>query len=155
MKTALCITNCSGESPRRLHEYWSSTEEPVRLTVVHPYDLDSDQPLTKETARTAKQQAESRLRQWTNELLNSRLGDLRTETLLADFYLALQLHLIIRKYDYLLVIDQQPVLSPALLAVVNQTQTQVRCLTTPAGTFRDSQPGCVALLPPAVFAVAC
>ncbi|CCH52641.1 hypothetical protein BN8_01655 [Fibrisoma limi BUZ 3] len=161
MKTALYITTCTDEPTRALQEYWLATEEPLRLTVVHPYTLDSNQLITKEAVRTAKQQAESRLRQWTAELLNDQPGNLQTETLLADPDLALQLHLIIRKYDYLLIADQHTVLPPALLAIVNQTQTLMRVLSDKTDASEETKPyvgyedpGSVPIHEPVAFAAA-
>ncbi|KAB7730844.1 hypothetical protein F5984_11910 [Rudanella paleaurantiibacter] len=124
MKTALYLTNCTADASQILHR-WSSTDEPVRLTVVYPYTIETGRALTKDSFHQAKNQAETRLQGWANQLPQAWPGEVRTETLLAEPELAATLHLLLRGYDYMLVDDEQLGLSEAASALLTQTQTQL------------------------------
>ncbi|WP_052731279.1 hypothetical protein [Spirosoma radiotolerans] len=103
MKTALFLTDCSIDSALTLRNWMSQYKgEAIQLTVVHPYALANGSLLTKETHRTAKQQAQTRLQHWSEMLPSSHPGMLLTETLFGDASLVFTIHLQLRRYTYVL-----------------------------------------------------
>ncbi|MFD2938264.1 hypothetical protein [Spirosoma flavum] len=119
MKTALFLTDGSVDSALSLRRWLSiDPKAAIRLTVVHPYDIELGTTLTKITCRAAKQQAVDRLENWLDLLPQLWSGEFKTETLLATPELAATIHLLLRPYTYLLVDDQAfglPVNSDALI----------------------------------------
>ncbi len=107
MKTAFFLTDGSVNSALSLRCWLAANSETaVRLTVVHPYDIELGTILTKNTYQMAKRKAIDRLENWLNLLPQSWPGELKTETLLASPELAVTIHLLLRPYTYLLVDDQ-------------------------------------------------
>lgn len=78
------------------------SDEAIRLTIVHPYDLDASSLLTKQTCRVAKEEAQARLQHWLDMLPDGWPGSLQTETLLGSANLVLTIHVQLRSYDYVL-----------------------------------------------------
>ncbi|GAB3511549.1 hypothetical protein GCM10027341_51180 [Spirosoma knui] len=99
--------------------------EPVCLTIVYPYDVEAGTSLNKETCRTIKQEAKSRLDQWLDLIPQTATDQLKPETLLASPNLAVKLHALLRRYDYLLVDAQVQELSDETLAMLSQTNAQL------------------------------
>jgi hypothetical protein len=126
MKTAFYSTDCSIDSALVLRQ-WMAThaDEPIQLTVVHPYDVEAGTSLNKEVCRTAKQEAKSRLDKWLDLLPQSSPNQVKSETLLASPELAVKLHMLLRRYDYLLVDEQIQELSSETMAMLCQTNTQL------------------------------
>ncbi len=126
MKTALFITDGSVDSALSLRRWLSTNPEAaIRLTVVHPYDIELGTTLTKNTCRVAKQQSVDRLEHWLNMLPQPWPGELKTKTLLASSELAVTIHLLLRPYTYLLV-DDQTFGSPMNLdSLLNKTTTEL------------------------------
>jgi len=133
MKTALYITDCSIDSALALRNRLAmSPNVPFRLTIVHPYDLEPDQPLNKVVLKEARQAAATRLTNWKTALGDTHATSLKTELLFASPELALRIHLLIRQYDAV-IIDEQWILAPQELAsLLAQTGSQLHYLTTDA-----------------------
>jgi hypothetical protein len=130
MKTALFVTDCSIDSALSLRNWLSAhARQPIRLTVVYPYDLPSGLALNRNTLQPAKTEALSQLKNWSAMLDTIDITWLTTETILASPELALSIHLLIRNYDYWLVDDWAQVADPALAAILNQRTTQTRPLS--------------------------
>lgn len=125
MKTALFVTDCSVDSALSLRNWLSAhASQPIRLTVVYPYDIDSGQALTRDTLQPAKAEARRQLNNWSAQLDTIDASWLTTETLLASPELALSIHLLIRGYDYWLVNDLVEVANPAVSAILSQGTTR-------------------------------
>lgn len=132
MKTAFFLTDCSVDSALVLRRWREANpDEAIRLTVVHPYDIETGVALSKETYRQARQQAAARLERWLGMTPQPWLGAIKPETLLAPPALAIDMHRLLRSYDYLL-IDWQTFGLPAdtytqLTQPVAQWQGLVSC----------------------------
>ncbi len=127
MKTALFLTDGSVDSALSLRCWLATNPElSIRLTVVHPYDIELGTTLTKNTYQIAKQQAINRLEHWLNMLPQPWAVELKTEILLASPELAVTIHLLLRPYTYLLVDDQAFVL-PANPGELLQKSTAILC----------------------------
>ncbi|MCX6217212.1 hypothetical protein [Spirosoma sp.] len=125
MKTALFIVDCSVDSALSVRNWLSAhSHQPVRLTVVLPYDIDEGQSLEKSTLQSAKSEASTRLKNWCALLGDTNPGSVVTETLLANPELAISMHLLIRRYDYWLVEDWSLVANATLSAILNQPNLQ-------------------------------
>lgn len=121
MQTALFLTDCSVDAALALRRWQSENGHiPLRITVVHPFDLESGCRLTKETSRAIRQEARDRLRNW----LAMVEQPLPAEILLGSADLVLTLHLRLRQYDYLLLCAGQEELTAAYTACSNQVDTQ-------------------------------
>lgn len=129
MKTACFSTDCSVDSALALQR-WLTTHanEALRLTIVHAYGIEADNGLTKESYRTAKEQAKARLERWLEMIPQSWAVTFAPETLFSSPELALKMHLLLRSYDYLLVDDQTGGLSSDLLALLSQSSAKLRRL---------------------------
>ncbi|GAB3543886.1 hypothetical protein GCM10027577_13490 [Spirosoma fluminis] len=99
--------------------------EPICLTIVYPYDVKAGTSLTKETCRTIKQEAKSRLDQWLDLIPQTASDQIKPETLLASPKLAVKLHMLLRRYDYLLVDAQVQELSDETRTMLSQTNAQL------------------------------
>lgn len=125
MKTAFYSTDCSVDSALALRRWLASNpKEAIRLTVVHPYDIETGSSLNKETCRAAKQLAKARLDHWLEMLTQSWAGELKPETLLSPPELALTMHLLFRSYDHLL-LDEQ-IISETILQQTKATVCRLR-----------------------------
>lgn len=130
MKTALFVTDCSIDSALSLRNWLSAhARQPLRLTVVYPYDIPGGQSLSRDTLKPARTEALTQLKSWSGLLDTIGTDWLTTETLLASPELAISIHLLIRGYDYWLVDDWSQVANPALAAVLNQGSTRTRPLS--------------------------
>ncbi|AUD04272.1 hypothetical protein [Spirosoma pollinicola] len=104
MKTAFYVTDCSASSAHLLRNWLAAqADESIRLTIVYPYDIEEGQPLTQNTLRPAKEEAQTLLKNWSTEL--AWTGTLLPETVLASQELALTIYLLIRSYSFWLVDD--------------------------------------------------
>lgn len=107
MKTALFITDCSVDAALALrNRIGNAGAHTLALTVVHPYEIDASQPLTKTITKEARQQAQERLRRWANlfaslDLPGNMSLTVKTELLFASPELAATIHQALRSYDYL------------------------------------------------------
>ncbi|MCK8493900.1 MULTISPECIES: hypothetical protein [Spirosoma] len=111
MKTVFFLTDCSVDSALFVRRWLTDQNEAViRLTIVHPYDIEAGDALTKETHRVAKQQAVTRLARWLDMIPASTSVELKPETLLASPELAAKIHQHLRAYDYILVDEPAGVL---------------------------------------------
>ncbi|GAB3020712.1 hypothetical protein [Spirosoma pulveris] len=129
MKTALFVTDCSVDSALTVRNWLSAhSHQPVRLTVVLPYDIDEGQPLDKKSLQSARSEAGSRLKNWSALLGDTDPGSLVVEPLLASPELAISMHLLIRRYDYWLVEDWSLVENATLSSILNQPALQTRPL---------------------------
>ncbi|WP_338874645.1 hypothetical protein WBJ53_03400 [Spirosoma sp. SC4-14] len=130
MKTACFPTDCSVDSALALRGWLTThSSEAIRLTVVHTYDIEVSDRLTKESYRIAKQQAQSRLEQWLDMLPQSWAGACKPETLFSSPELALKMHLLLRSYDYLLVDDQLASVSADVDALLSRASAKLCRLT--------------------------
>ena len=134
MKTALFVTDCSVDSALCLRNWLSAhASQPIRLTVVYPYDIEGGQSLTRDTLQPARAEALRQLNSWSAQLDTIDAGWLTTETLLASPELALSIHLLIRGYDYWLVNDLVDIANPAVSAMLSRSTTRTYPLSL-AGT---------------------
>ncbi|SOD93390.1 hypothetical protein [Spirosoma fluviale] len=125
MKTALFVTDCSVDSALTVRNWLSAhSHQPIRLTVVLPYDIDEGQSLDKKSLQAAKSEASNRLKNWSDLLSATDPGSVVAETLLANPELAISMHLLIRRYDYWLVEDWSLVTNPTLSSILNQPTLQ-------------------------------
>ncbi|RYF65962.1 MAG: hypothetical protein EOO39_23905 [Cytophagaceae bacterium] len=130
MQTALFVTDCSIDSALALrNRLTSSTHPPIRLTVVHPYDIAVDQPLNKAVLKVAREAAIARLNTWKTILGDTHGHQLKTEILFASPELALRIHMLIRRYDAVFTDDQWLVTPHELADLLAQTGTQLHYLT--------------------------
>lgn len=134
MKKALLLTDGSLNQALLLSRWIDQNQaEPVDLTVVYAYTLTdtNKQPLKAADYRSAKQEACDSLNRWLNFLPAPWPGNLQTETLVGDPDLVMRLHLLLRRYDYLLIdFCQQGVLS-AFMACRQQVTTTLSYLNLP------------------------
>ncbi|MBO0951808.1 hypothetical protein [Fibrella forsythiae] len=129
MQTALFVTDCSVDSALALRNRLTATHPPIRLTVVHPYDIESGQPLNKTVLTVARGAAIARLKAWKAVLGDEQGHNLKTEILFASPELALRIHMLIRRYDAV-ISDGQWLVNPHELAnLLAQTGTQLHYLT--------------------------
>jgi hypothetical protein len=129
MKTALFVTDCSIDAALSLRSWLAAqASQPIRLTVVYPYDIAGGQALSRDTLKPAKADAVAQLKDWSDLLDTIPASQLTTETLLASPELALSIHLLLRGYDYWLINDGEQVTSPAVSAILSQRTTQTRML---------------------------
>ncbi|MEZ0609224.1 hypothetical protein ACAW74_11945 [Fibrella sp. WM1] len=134
MNSFLYVTDGSVDDALLLRNWLDNQPQPLlRLTVVLPYDLTPDQPLHKDGLRPAKAAADVRLQQWVTMLGDVKLGNLTTETLLANSAHAITLHLLIRPYYGWLVADRDVV--ETMADVLPRTRTQPVWLA-PGDTIR-------------------
>lgn len=137
MKTALFVTDCSIDAALSLRHWLAArNSQPVRLTVVYPYDITRGQTLSRDTLKPAKAGAVAQLDNWSALLDALPAGHLTTETLLASPELALSIHLLLRGYDYWLVNDEEQITSPAVAAILNQCTTRAEVLSGSARLAR-------------------
>lgn len=126
MQTALFLTDCSVDSALSLRKWLAQQTHPsLRLMVVHPYEIVSNDPLHKSTCKPAKAEALARLDNWTAMLGDVDCKQITTETLFASPNVALMIHLLIRGYDYWVVEDWTIADSPSVAALLEQSQTKV------------------------------
>lgn len=133
MKKALILTDCSVDQGIALTNYLKKQPEPIDLTIVYAYALtpESEQTLKAADHRIAKAEARQILHTWLNFLPNTGVGTYRTDTLLGNPELVLQIYLLLRQYDYMLVdFWQQEVLS-AFAPCEKHTCTALRYLSLP------------------------
>ncbi len=129
MQTALFLTDCSVDSALSLRNWMAErAHQPLRLTVVHPYEIKVGDPLHKSVCKPAKTNALARLDNWTAMLGDIDNQQITTETLFASPNVALMIHLLIRGYDYWVVENWSVVDEPAVGALLEQTRTKVRAL---------------------------
>lgn len=126
MKTVLYPTDCSVESARALKE-WLSCQigEPVTITVVHPYDIMPDAPLTKATFKEAKLQADQRLSNWLQATGMASKATLDQRAILGGAEVLVKSFLALYPYELLLVDDNGYGLTQGVTAFLNQTLTSL------------------------------
>lgn len=130
MKTALFVTDCSIDAALSLRNWLRAQgSQPIRLTVVFPYDIARGQALTRNTLQPARADALTQLSTWSALLDTIPASWLTTETLLASPELATAIHLLLRSYDYWLVNDTEQAVSPSAAAILRQRTTQTRMLS--------------------------
>lgn len=140
MKKALLLSNGSVDLALALNRWTASQPEPIDLTVVHAYTLTcaAGLPLKADVYRQAKQQATRQLAQWLDFLPWSseftapadRPGKLHAEILLGDPELVLTIHLLVRRYDYLLVDAGQKAALSAFMKCQSQIITKLCFLSS-------------------------
>lgn len=131
MKKALLLTDGSVDMALSFNRWLETQSEPIDLTVVYAFDLNkrADLPLKASLFREAKQTANEQLTRWVSFLSKTGLGEFRTEILLGEPELVLTIHLLLRRYDYLLIdLNQNDALS-TYRACQRQINTQLRCLS--------------------------
>lgn len=127
MLTALFITDCSVDSALSLRTWLSEqSHQPLRLTVVHPYDIPAGESLHKSVCQPAKAEALTRLANWKHMLGDPESLHLTTETLFSTPEVSLTIHLMIRSYDYLLVDNWSPVTDTTITSLLKKTQTTIQ-----------------------------
>lgn len=129
MQTALFLTDCSVDSALSLRGWLvQHTHEPLRLTVVHPYEIEGGDTLHKSVCTPAKSEAVARLAHWRAMLGEVDTIHLNTEALFARPNVALMIHLLIRGYDYWVVDNWAMAAVPSVAALLEQSGTKVRSL---------------------------
>ena len=126
MKTVLYPTDCSVESARSLKE-WLSRQigEPVKITVVHPYDIMPGSPLTKATFKEAKVQADQRLSDWLQATGMASKATLEQRAILGGAEVLVKSFLALFPYELLLVDDNGFGLTQGVTTFLNQTLTSL------------------------------
>ncbi len=121
--TVLYLTNGSVDSSL-IFRHWLKGQPATTLylTVVLPYDIAADERLDKDVAHSAKETAEIHLQNWLVVVGDVRPHQLITQTLFASPEHALTIHLLLYRYDRLLV-DAQRILTP-LAGILAQTNTK-------------------------------
>ncbi|GAA4417001.1 hypothetical protein GCM10023187_49050 [Nibrella viscosa] len=124
MKTVLYPTDCSTESARALKE-WLSRQigEPVKLTIVQPYDVTPGAPPVKASFKDAKQQADQRLNQWVQAagVIGKAIIDQRS--ILGGAEVLVKSFLSLYTYDLLLIDENSFGLTNGVTTFLNQTLT--------------------------------
>ncbi|GAB3946007.1 hypothetical protein GCM10028805_16030 [Spirosoma harenae] len=145
MKKALLLTDGSIDMALSLRQWLETSAEPIDLTVVYALSTTqlTSQPLKAAPYYEAKKVANERLNRWLTFLpQNDRLHpdpsqkhQLHTEILLGEPELVLTIHLLIRRYDYLLVDPVQPEVISTFEACQSQIMTQLKwiCLSERLG----------------------
>lgn len=141
MRKALLLTDGSVDRALSLRQWLESQSEPIDLTVVYALSLPTpdDQPLKVVTYREAKRLASEELNRWltflpqagTSPTAPHRFAQLHTEILLGEPELVLTIHLLIRRYDYLLLDASQHNVAATFLLCQHQISTQLWCLSEP------------------------
>ncbi|WP_080059480.1 hypothetical protein [Spirosoma aerolatum] len=131
MKKTLLLTDGSVDMALSFNRWQETQSEPIDLTVVYAFDFnkDADQPLKASLFREAKQTANEQLNYWVEFLSKARLGAFRTEILLGEPELVLTIHLLLRRYDYLLIDLSQKDALATYRTCQRQINTQLRCLS--------------------------
>ena len=148
MKQTLFITDGSVDQALSVGRWLESQPEPVKLTAVHAFAIaqPADQSLNAAVYREAKQAATEMLNRWVNFLPKSWPGQLDAELLPGDPELVLTIHLLLRRYDYLLIDGWQQGPLSTYAACQNQINTQLIWLSAPnrssgpAGLIREMDP---------------
>lgn len=145
MKKALLMTDGSVDMAMSLNQWLNTQPEPIDLTVVYTFTLNqtAGQPLKAAVYREARETATEDLNRWLNFLPQpcsdqsrpgqSSLSQLHTEILLGGPELVLALHLLLRRYDYLLIDVWQKGFVSAFKSFQGRISTQLRYLGLPEG----------------------
>jgi hypothetical protein len=130
MKNALLVTDGSIDLALSLNRWLETQPEHIDLTVVYAYSLNqpTGQSLKAATYREAKQIATKELANWTTFLPKS--SQFRTELLLGESKQVLTIHLLLRRYDYLLTDNYQLDILSTFNSCQRQIDTQL-CLLNP------------------------
>lgn len=134
IKKALLVTDGSIDLALSLNRWIETQSEPIDLTVVSAYSLNqlTGQPLKAAAYREARQQASEELAGWTAflpEFSPEQPVQLRTELLLGETEQVLTLHLLLRRYDYLLADGCQQQILSTFTSCQRQIATQLRWLS--------------------------
>lgn len=151
MKKALLVTNGSVDMALSLNQWLEAQSEPADLTVVYAFPLPpaTGQPLNAATYRQSRQTAAEELKRWLDFLPESRknssgsgldrLGKLHTELLPGAPELVLSIHLLLRRYDYLLIDFEQTELVSTFRSFQRQIGTQLCFLSVSEEAVSSSE----------------
>lgn len=133
MKKALILTDCSIDQGIALTNWLKNQPEPIDLTIVYAYALapELSQALKAADHRMAKEEARQILHNWLHFLPNTNSGTYRTDTLLGNPELVLQIYLLLRQYDYMLVDFWQQDVLTAFAPCEKLIRTKLHYLSVP------------------------
>lgn len=135
MKKALILADGSVDMALSLNQWLAVQPDPIDLTVVYGFALRQppDQPLLASLYRDAKQAARQELIRWLTLLTQPQPGLIQAELLLGEPELVLTIHLLLRRYDYLLIDGFQSGNVATYTLCQPQITTQLRNLNVSEG----------------------